>query len=110
MRHGEEHCVAPSLERSSDSNVSSSWSEAVRPNCFSDLVYGDMVRRRKLNCRESLVQTDLDVAHPIDLADRHAHGVGADRSVHAKDRLSHLLELGPGNRGKECDCYSHTHA
>jgi hypothetical protein len=37
---------------------------------------------------------DVDAAHPFELAEGHAHGVGTDRSIHPEDVLADLPVLG----------------
>ena len=50
-----------------------------------------------MNRRDPLFETHVRVANAIDLSDNPAHGVGANRSIHAENRLPHLLELGARN-------------
>jgi hypothetical protein len=52
------------------------------------------------------VQTDIDLLDTMDLLHGHAHGVGADGSIHPKDRDVHLLDLGAGaSREEQCKQY-----
>jgi len=45
----------------------------------------DPVARTQIDGRSRPLERDIHGLYPIDLPHGHAHGVGADRSIHAED-------------------------
>src|SRR6266851_845600 len=99
--HLERGFTVPLNDFPCDLHLSVLGGEAILADDFADLLDIHLVAVLELDDCASLIETDLHVLHSIYLLDGHAHGVGADCSIHPKDNLFHLLEFG-ARYGRYC--------
>ena len=69
-------------------------SKAVLLDGAADLRIGHLVPRLEVNSGIPFVQAHIHGLDSVHFHECHAHGVGADRSIHAEDREFHGAELG----------------
>ncbi len=62
--------------------------EAIPGNCILELPEGNVIARFEVHISQTFVQADVYILYSVNTFKCHAHGVGADLSIHAED--SHL--------------------
>lgn len=91
----DQYDLVPFLRNASeDADLRGLGREAVAANRLPHLLYGRAVIRSEMDGGQSLIEADLDRIHALDPLHGHAHGVGANCSVHPEDGLPQLQELG----------------
>jgi len=104
---GDEDRVPANCYNAGRTNSGRTRCESVVANDLPHLRHSNAIIRRELDGRNALLETDVRIKNAFDPFQSPAHGVGANRSVHPKDRLSHFLKLSTcnsrddGERGDE---------
>lgn len=101
IRRPEEEAPVGPVDESLRLDLCLPGAESLVPDHLSKAIESQAVVLLEGNPHLTVVEADLGGRHALHLLHGHAHGVGADASVHAVDGLAYVEKLGPGPARRE---------